>query len=211
MNLDTRARAAAQAVRRSRTRLDPVAGLDNLVRRRRRQPLQRAAAAGLALLVMVVAIWAGVVWRGSTSVQPALGPGRTVAEGTVKVELGRPLTVELSAKEAGDEVYGTAEIISDEGREAFSIDLECAVERNDVLILGGGVSESNMQDPKVGVGTGSAVLVKQGEPDRMLLWFADSPPAGDCDAFARNIAAELPEMLADENAFQPVLGDIETG
>ena len=60
------------------------------------------------------------------------------------------------------------------------------------------------------VGTGFAVLLKQGEPDRMLFWFADAPPAGDCDAFARDIAAELPEMLADENAFQPVQGDIKT-
>jgi hypothetical protein len=205
MNVDARARAPAQAVRRSRRRLDPVAGLDDLVRRRRRQPLQRAAAAGLALLVMVAAIWAGVVWRGPTSIQPTLGPGRAVAEGTVKVELGRPLTVTLSAKEAGDQVSGTAEIISDEGGEAFSIDLECAVERNDVLILGGRVSESTMKGLKVG--TGSAVLLKQGEPDRMLLWFADSPPAGDCDAFAR----DTDEALANENRFQPVQGDITTG
>jgi hypothetical protein len=204
MNLDARARAAAQAIDHSATRLDPVAGLDDLVRRRRRQPLQRAAAAGLALLVMVVAIWAGVVWRGPTSIEPTLGP-RTVAEGTVKVVLGRPLTVTLSAEEAGDQVSGTAEIISDEGGEAFSIDLECAVERNDVLILGGRVSESNMQEPKVG--TGSAVLLKQGEPDRMLVWFADSPPAGDCDAFAR----DTDEALANENRFQPVEGDIKTG
>jgi hypothetical protein len=206
MNVDARARAAAQAIDHSATRLDPVAGLDDLVRRRRRQPLQRAAAAGLALLVMVAAIWAGVVWRGPTSIQPTLGPGRTVAEGTVKVELGRPLTVRLSAKEAGDQVSGTAEIISDEGGEAFSIALECAVERNDVLILGGSVSESNMQDPKVG--TGSAVLLRQGEPDRMLVWFADSPPAGDCDAFARDIPDEV---LAGENRFQPVEGDIKFG
>ena len=204
MNLDARARAAAQAIDHSATRLDPVAGLDDLLRRRRRQPLQRAAAAGLALLVMVAAIWAGVVWLGPTSIQPTLGP-RTVAEGTVKVVLGRALTVRLSATEAGGQVSGTAEIISDEDGEAFSIDLECATERNDVLILGGRVSESNMQEPKVG--TGSAVLLKQGEPDRMLMWFADSPPAGDCDAFAR----DTDEALANENAFQPVQGDIKTG
>jgi streptogramin lyase len=74
MNVDTRARASAQAIHRSATRLDPVAGLDDLLRRRRRQPLQRAAAAGLALLVMVAAIWAGVVWRGPTPIQPTLGP-----------------------------------------------------------------------------------------------------------------------------------------
>jgi hypothetical protein len=204
MNLDARARAAAQAIDHSATRLDPVAGLDDLLRRRRRQPLQRAAAAGLALLVMVVAIWAGVVWLGPTSIQPTLGP-RTVAEGTVKVVLGRALTVRLSAEEAGGQVSGTAEIISDKGGDAFAIDLECATERNDVLILGGRVSESNMQEPKVG--TGSAVLLKPGEPDRMLMWFADAPPAGDCDAFAR----DTDEALANENRFQPVQGDIETG
>lgn len=204
MNLDARARAAAQAIDHSATRLDPVAGLDELLRRRRRQPLQRAAAAGLALLVMVAAIWAGVVWLGPTSIQPTLGP-RTVAEGTVKVVLGRALTVRLSAEEAGGQVSGTAEIISDKGGDAFAIDLECATERNDVLILGGRVSESNMQEPKVG--TGSAVLLKPGEPDRMLMWFADAPPAGDCDAFAR----DTDEALANENRFQPVQGDIETG
>ena len=101
MNVDTRARAAAQAIDHSATRLDPVAGLDALLRRRRRQPLQRAAAAGLALLVMVVAIWAGVVWRGPTSIEPTLGP-RTVAEGTVKVVLGRPLTVCRGGRRPGE-------------------------------------------------------------------------------------------------------------
>jgi hypothetical protein len=205
MNLDARARAAAQAIDHSATRLDPVAGLDDLLRRRRRQPLQRAAAAGLALLVMVVAIWAGVVWRGPTSIEPTLGP-RTVAEGTVKVVLGRALTVRLSAEEAGGQVSGTAEIISDQGGEAFSVDLECAVERNDVLILGGRVSESNMKDVKVG--TGFAVLLKQGEPDRMLVWFEDAPPVSDCDAFARNIPDEV---FTNDNRFQPVQGDIKTG
>jgi DNA-binding beta-propeller fold protein YncE len=74
MTLDARARAFAETVQRSAMRVDPVAGLDDLLHRRRRQPLQRAAAAGLALLVMVVAIWAGVVWRGPTPIQPTLGP-----------------------------------------------------------------------------------------------------------------------------------------
>jgi streptogramin lyase len=73
MNVDARARASAQAIDRSATRLDPVAGLDDLLHRRRRQPLQRAAAA-LTLLVMVVAIWAGVVRRDPTPIQPTLGP-----------------------------------------------------------------------------------------------------------------------------------------
>ena len=74
MNVNARARASAQAIDRSATRLDPVVGLDDLLRRHRRQPLQRAAAAALALLVAVVAIWTGVVLRGPTPIQPTLGP-----------------------------------------------------------------------------------------------------------------------------------------
>jgi streptogramin lyase len=75
MNVHARARASAKAIDRSATRLDPVAGLDDLLRRHRRQPLRRAAAAaGFALLVAVVAIWAGVVLRGPTPIQPTLGP-----------------------------------------------------------------------------------------------------------------------------------------
>jgi streptogramin lyase len=75
VNVDARARASAQAIDRSASRLDPVAGLDDLLRRRRRQPLRRAAAAtALAVLVAVVALWAGVALRGPTPIQPTLGP-----------------------------------------------------------------------------------------------------------------------------------------
>jgi hypothetical protein len=155
-------------------------------------------ALGLAFVVGVIPVLFGAGCGGDN--------GRTVAEGTANVELGRPLTVKLSAEEAGDEVSGTAEIISDEGGEAFSIQLQCAPKRNEVLILGGSVSESNTQEPKVG--TWWAVLLKQGEPDRMLFYFGDPSSAGDCDAFARSIPDEV---LADENAFQPVEGDIKTG
>jgi hypothetical protein len=74
MNVHARARASAQAIDRSATRLDPVVGLDDLLRHRRRQPLQRAAVAALALVVVAVAIWAGAVLRGPTPIQPTLGP-----------------------------------------------------------------------------------------------------------------------------------------
>ena len=170
---------------------------------------RRRRALGLAFVVGVVSVLFGAGCGGDNNrtVTEGTDNGRAVAEGTVKVVLGRPVTVKLSATEAGDQVSGTAEIINDQGGDAFSIQLECAPKRNDVLILGGRVSESNMQEPKVG--TGSAVLLKQGEPDGMLLWFADSPPAGDCDAFARDIPDEL--LAEREYAFQPVQGDIQTG
>jgi hypothetical protein len=168
--------------------------------------LRRALGLAFVVGVVPVLLGAGCGDDNRRTVAEGTDNGRTVAEGTAKADLGRPLTIKLSAKEAGDQVSGTAEIVSDEGGEAFSIQLECAPKRNEVLILGGSVSQSNMQEPKVG--TGSAVLLKPGEPDRMLVWFADAPPAGDCDAFARDIPDEV---LADENAFQPVEGDIQTG
>jgi streptogramin lyase len=73
VNVDARARASAQAIDRSASRLDAVAGLDDLLARRRHQPLRRAAAA-FAVLVVVAAIWAGVALRGPAPIQPTLGP-----------------------------------------------------------------------------------------------------------------------------------------
>jgi streptogramin lyase len=109
MNVDARARASAQAIDRSATRLDPVAGLDELQRRRRRQPLQRAAtAAGLALLVAVVAIWAGVVLRGPTPIQPTLGPVTRFGVGPA------PVSVAVTS--------GTAWVLNSGDSTAFRID-----------------------------------------------------------------------------------------
>jgi DNA-binding beta-propeller fold protein YncE len=88
MNLDACARASAQAIDRSATRLDPAAGLEDMLHRhRRRQQLQRAGAAAVALLVMVVAIWAGVLWRGPTPVQPGIGPVTRIRVGPTPVSV----------------------------------------------------------------------------------------------------------------------------
>jgi outer membrane protein assembly factor BamB len=73
MNVDTAARAAAQAIDRSATRLDPLTGLDDLLQRHRRRPLRRvAAAAAVALLVAAAAIWTGLALRPTP--QPTLAP-----------------------------------------------------------------------------------------------------------------------------------------
>jgi YVTN family beta-propeller protein len=72
MNLDARARASTQAIRRSRTRLDPVAGLEELLRRRRRRPIARAAAALATATALAVVAWVGV--RGAERVTPLVNP-----------------------------------------------------------------------------------------------------------------------------------------
>ena len=88
MNVDARARASAQAIRRSRTRLDPVAGLDDLLRRRRRRLVGRAAiAVATATMVAVVAL-VGIreLQRPATVTQPPGSLGRVTA--TIPVGFG---------------------------------------------------------------------------------------------------------------------------
>jgi YVTN family beta-propeller protein len=96
VTLDARARASAQAIRRSRTRLDPVAGLDNLLRRRHRRRITRAAAALATATALALVAWIGV--RQSERVTPVVNPppgslGRVAA--TVPVG-ARPVDVLVS-------------------------------------------------------------------------------------------------------------------
>ncbi|HEV8648022.1 MAG TPA: hypothetical protein VG276_01165 [Actinomycetes bacterium] len=60
MNLDARARASAEALHRSATRVDPVAGLDNLLRRRRRRLVGKAVTALATAAALALVAWVGV-------------------------------------------------------------------------------------------------------------------------------------------------------
>jgi YVTN family beta-propeller protein len=60
MTLDARARASAQALRRSASRIDPAAGLDQLLRRRRRRGVARAATTLATATVVAVVAWVGI-------------------------------------------------------------------------------------------------------------------------------------------------------
>jgi DNA-binding beta-propeller fold protein YncE len=105
MNLDARARAAAQALDRSAMRVDPVAGLDDLLHRRRRQPLRRAAVAAMALLVLVVAVWVGVVRHSPVpAVEPSLEPVTRIPVGP------KPVSVAVTPGTAWVLNYGNATI-----------------------------------------------------------------------------------------------------
>ena len=60
MNLDDHARASAQALLGSVARVDPVASLDQLLRRRRRRLAGRAALALATAAIVAVAAWVGI-------------------------------------------------------------------------------------------------------------------------------------------------------
>jgi YVTN family beta-propeller protein len=89
MTLDARARAFAETLQRSAMGVDPVAGLAELLHRRRRRRITRVAAALAAATALAVVAWVGV--RGSERVAPIVNPppgslGRVVA--TIPVGAG---------------------------------------------------------------------------------------------------------------------------
>jgi hypothetical protein len=88
MTLDAHARASTQAIDHSRTRLDPVAGLDDLLRRRRRRPVGRAAiTVATATMVAVVAlVGTRELQPPATVTQPPGSLGRVTA--TIAVGFG---------------------------------------------------------------------------------------------------------------------------
>jgi YVTN family beta-propeller protein len=72
MNLDARGRRATQAALGSVTRVDPVSGLADLLRRHRRRRVTRAAAALATATALALVIWVGV--RGSERDTPIVNP-----------------------------------------------------------------------------------------------------------------------------------------
>jgi YVTN family beta-propeller protein len=72
MNLDDRGRRATQAALGSVTRVDPVAGLEELLHRRRRRLVARAVTALATAIVVALVAWVGVL--GSDRVAPIVNP-----------------------------------------------------------------------------------------------------------------------------------------
>lgn len=72
MTLEARARAFAQTLQRSASRVDPVAGLEELLGRRRRRRITRAATALATAVALALVAWVAV--RESEQVTPIVNP-----------------------------------------------------------------------------------------------------------------------------------------
>lgn len=126
------------------------------------------------------------------------GGSSRIAEGTAHLDSPHgQQTVRIHAVQENDTVTGTIDVQSVDG-EPFSIDVHCSVEREGALMIGGNVRDG------AAAGSHAAAIVRQGQPDRMVMWFEDPPPADSCAAF---LAAIPPGLVAD---LQPITGDIET-
>jgi hypothetical protein len=95
MNLDDRARASAQGLLGSVARVDPVAGLDQLLRRRRRRLVSRAAMTLATATMVAVVAWVGIreLQQPTVVTQPPGSLGRVTA--TIPVG-GDPVDVLVS-------------------------------------------------------------------------------------------------------------------
>jgi YVTN family beta-propeller protein len=86
MNLDDRGRASTRSLLRSVSRVDAAAGLEHLLRRRRRHLLAKTATAIAATTALVLVAW--VVVRGSSPQTTVAQPPASVGRVTARIPVG---------------------------------------------------------------------------------------------------------------------------
>jgi hypothetical protein len=152
--------------------------------------------AAAAVLVVAVIGYQLLPRAGGTGGQP--GPP-TVLDGTVHYRLdGAAATTEVDAVADGASVSGTA-VSTFDFRGTHTVRLECAARDGDTWALGGTVDETSY--PGERAGGWSAVIVKDGSPQRIGIWLSDTKSEGiDCAGWLSSI--DLAD-IGPEN-FQPV-------
>ncbi len=126
----------------------------------------------------------GQVKEGGITLPPSAA---TPVSGQVTFPLGdQSATVNADASAIGSRLAGTATVAIASDR--FTIGLECSRMFDDTTwILGGEIIQSTSEGQAVG--TRSAVIVRDGSPQQVILWFEDpsSPAGAGCAAFVNAI------------------------
>jgi hypothetical protein len=148
----------------------------------------------VVLLSIAVGFLAGC---GSTA--PSTAPTQSALGGKVQFQSdGRPSTTEVSLVVDGSNVSGTAVTTFGQGT-THKVHLECAARNGDTWALGGKTEETKV--PGERAGDWSAVIVKDGTPQRIGIWVSDDPSNGaDCDAWL----AAIDVATIDAENFDPV-------
>jgi hypothetical protein len=145
---------------------------------------------GLGAAAVVVALVVGAQFLAPAA--GGVGGAPTPIGGTVEyVTDGARTTTEVDAVADGASVTGTA-VTSRVG--AHTVQLECAARNGDYWAVAGTVEESTIEGGSAG--DWSAVIVKDGAPQRIGIWFSDPKVEGvDCDGWLA--AIDLTEIGAE--------------
>ncbi|HSL77939.1 MAG TPA: hypothetical protein VK867_13415 [Candidatus Limnocylindrales bacterium] len=111
----------------------------------------------------------------------AMPSGSSALGGTVQFQSdGAPATTKVEVVADGANVSGTAVTTFRTG--THTVQLECASKNGDTWALGGKTEETTV--PGERAGDWSAVIVKDGSPQRIGIWLSDDPSkASDCAAW----------------------------
>lgn len=135
---------------------------------------------------------------GTPSAEPTAIPSSPPIGGTVDYQLdGARATTEVNAVADGASVSGTA--VTTSGRGTHTVRLECAARDGDAWAFGGTIEQTTVSGERAG--GWSAVFVKDGPPQRILIWLSDDKSEGsDCDGWL----ASIDFAIIDPEAFVPV-------
>jgi hypothetical protein len=167
-------------------------------------PWREPQMSNLAKVAIAAAAVVAVLFGASRLLPPASGPGTTTPSPTPSPTVtptgtpaptptgafggtvgftgdgGAPGTTAIDAVATGDRVSGTAVTTLRQG--IHTVRLACAARDGDDWVVGGKVEKSTI--PGEPAGTWSAVLVKDGSPQRIFTWLSDDPSAAsDCESW----------------------------
>jgi hypothetical protein len=147
--------------------------------------------AGAAVVVLVTLVLGRALLPGGSNVGGPAGPPATIS-GQVTYLLGDEITVDVDASANGSSLSGGATVSY--GADQFTIGLHCARMFDDTTwMLGGEIDESTPGGQPVG--TRTAVIVREGSPQQVSLWFDDPSAGADCPAFLNGIPNDAVEGL----------------
>lgn len=137
---------------------------------------------GVLVIALVVAGCAGATGSATPAPSAAASASQSGSFGgsvTFKDD-GKPATTTVDAMADGATVSGTA--VTEFATGTHTVALSCASQDGDWWALGGKTEKTTVGGEKAG--DWSAVIVKEGSPQRIAIWLSDDPSAApDCKAW----------------------------
>jgi hypothetical protein len=113
-------------------------------------------------------------------------------------------TMDITAEEDGGEVSGQVRLVPAN----LIVDVQCADTATDGLVIVAGQA-AERGETLAQPGEWVAVLIHEGDPDRVVLWFGGEEDYGSCEEAIGAISDA--DRDPDSSGFADATGDIETG